>query len=202
MRMASSLANFWYFRGRFDEAQTIRTAVLALPEEPDHDGLRVELLRGAGMLTRRLGNLDVARAFLDEALTIARRMGDPRLLIPTLAQLGLVADNQADYVTARAVLEECLMLARAVGDTFHAGMATHVLGLVALEADRDLEAAWSLNADSLALFQQIGNQRHIGIVRLAMGRVARARGDLDEARLLAAEALSLQVRVGDVGNIS
>jgi hypothetical protein len=50
----------------------------------------------------------------------------------------------------RAVLEECLMLARAVGDTFHAGMATHVLGLVALEADRDLEAAWSLNADSLA----------------------------------------------------
>jgi hypothetical protein len=52
------------------------------------------------------------------------------------------------------------------------------------------------------LFQQIGNQRQIGIVRLAMGRVARARGDLDEARLLAAEGLRLQAQVGDVANIS
>jgi predicted ATPase len=202
LRMAASLANFWYFRGRFNEAQTIRTAVLALPAEPGHDGLRVALLQGAGMLTRRMGDLDTARAFLEEALSISRRTNDPRLLIPPLAQLGVVADNQGDYVTARAVVEECLTLARAVGDTFHAGMATHILGLVALEADHDLEAAWSLNADSLALFQQIGNGRYIGIVRLAMGRVARARGDLDEARLLAAEALRLQLQVGDVGNIS
>src|SRR5262249_17296261 len=112
MRMTANLAYFWYFRGRFNEAEMVRAAVLALPGEPGYDRLRVELLQGAGMLTRRLGDLDAARVFLDEAVTIARRTGDHRLLMPTLAHLGLVADNQDEYVTARAVLKECLELAR------------------------------------------------------------------------------------------
>jgi non-specific serine/threonine protein kinase len=74
--------------------------------------------------------------------------------------------------------------------------------MVALQADRDLEAAWSLNQESLVHFRQLGDQRYLGVVNLALGRVARARGDLDEARRLVAEALRLQEQVGDVGNIS
>ena len=201
MRMAVGLAYFWYFRGHYSEARALRAAVLALPARPDLAALRAELLQGAGMLMLHQGDYDTARAFLDEGVTVARRVGDRDLLVPTLATLGFVTRVRCEYATARSALEEGLPLARAAGDTFHTAMTLHHLGLLALEADRDLETAWSLNDEALALFGRIGNRRMIGVVRLAMGRVARARGDLSGARALVAEALSLHRQVGEVGHV-
>jgi len=198
MRMAVSLAYFWYFRGHYSEAQALRAAVLALPAEPHLDGLRAQLLQGAGLLTLLQGDYGTAHAFLNEGVTIARRAGDRSLLIPTLATLGFLTRVQGEYATARSVLEESVTLARAADDTFHTAMALHHLGLLALEADRDLDTAWSLNEESLALCRQIDDRRMIGVVRLALGRVARAQGDLGGARALVAEALRLHGQVGDV----
>jgi predicted ATPase/class 3 adenylate cyclase len=202
MQMGVSLAYFWYYRSYYSEAQALRASVLALPAGPDLDALRATLLQGAGLLARRVGDLDASRAFLDEGLTIARRVGDRGVLIPTLATLGLTACTQGDYATARAAAQEGVKLALAAGDTYHAAMAKHVLGLVALDADGDLETAWSSNEESLTLYRQIGNQRMTGVVRAALGRVARARGDLEGARALVAESLRLHVQVGDVGMVS
>jgi hypothetical protein len=106
---------------------------------------------------------------------------------------------QCEYATARSVLEEGITLARAAGETFHTAMAVHHLGLVALEADRDLATAWSLNEQALALYGQLGNRRMLGVVRVAMGRIARARGDVAEARTHVFEALNLHLQVGEPG---
>ena len=199
LRMAVGLAYFWYFRGHYSEARTLRAAVLALPAGPELDALRAEMLHGAGMLSVNQGDYDVARDFLDEGVAIARRLDDPALLIPTLATLGFVARVQCEYAISRSVLEEGEMLARAAGDTFHTAMAIHHLGLVALEADRGLTAAWSLNEEALALYGQLGNLRMMGVVRLALGRIAQARGDLANARMQIAEALRLHQQVGEAG---
>jgi non-specific serine/threonine protein kinase len=199
MRLAASLSYFWYFRGHFSESRALRAAVLALAAGPDLAGLRAELLQGIGMLALRQGDYPAARAYLDEALAIARHVGDPRLLTPTLATLGFVARVQDDYAAARPALEEGLTLAREVGDTFHTAMALHHLGLLALEADREVDAAWSLNEQSLALYRQIGNRRMVGVVLGNMGRVARARGDLAGARALLAETVTVLDDVGDLG---
>jgi len=199
MRMAVGLAYFWYFRGHFSEARALRDAVLALPVRPDLAALRAELLQGAGLLALQLGNHDAARAFLDEGVTIARRVNDRGLLVATLATQGFVARVRCEYGAARSALEEALPLARAAGNTFHTAMILHHLGLLALEADRDFETAWSLNEEALALYGHMGNRRMIGVVRLAMGRVARARGDARGARALVGEALSLHGQVSDAG---
>jgi hypothetical protein len=147
------------------------------------------------------GHYDEARAFVEEGLMLARRMGDRSLLAPALATFGFVTRVQGDYAAARPALEEGAALARAAGDTFHTAMALHHLGLLALEADRDLDAAWSLNEESLALFRQIGNRRMISVVRVAMGRVSRALADISGARASLAEALSLAAQVGDLGHV-
>jgi hypothetical protein len=69
--------------------------------------------------------------------------------------------------------------------------------LVALEGDQDLGAAWRLNEQSLALFQQTGHRRMAAVVLWTMGRVEWKRGDLKEA----AERLRESVRTfGDVGD--
>jgi non-specific serine/threonine protein kinase len=199
MRLAASLSYFWYFRGHFSESRALRAAVLALPAGPEHAPLRAELLQGIGMLALRQGDYPAARAYLDEGAGIARRVGDPRLLAPTLATLGFVARVQDDYAACRPALEEALTVARELGDTFHTAMALHHLGLLALEADRQVEPAWALNEQSLALYRQIGNRRMAGVVLGNMGRVARARGDPAGARALLVETVRALREIGDLG---
>ena len=199
--LVASLWYFWYFRGHFGESRMLQAAVLALAAGRELAPLRTELLQGMGMLALRQGDYPAARASLQEGLGIARQVGDPRLLVPILATLGFVARVQDDYAPARSALDEALAVARDAGDTFHAAMALHHLGLIALEADRDLDTAWSLNEQSLALFQQFGNRRMMAVVLGNMGRVARARGDAAQARGLLIESVTALDDVGDPGPI-
>jgi non-specific serine/threonine protein kinase len=201
MRLAASLHYFWYFRGHYSEGRALRTAVLALPSAPDLGALRAELLYGSGMLALHQGDYARARSFLEEGLAIARQVDDQHLLAPTLATLGFVTRVLGDYAAARPALEEALTLARAAGDDFHTAMALHHLGLLALEADRDTDASWSLNQQSLAVFRRIGNRRMSANVLTAVGRVARARGDSAQARASLAEALVFHQDVGDAGQM-
>jgi len=195
--LAASLHTFWYLRGRYSEGRTLLAAVLALPAGPELDAVRVEVLAGTGGLARTQGDYAAARAFLDEALAIARRAGDRGLLALTLTSLGFVARVQQDYGTARAALEEALTVAREGDDTLDAAIALHHLGLLTLEADGDCAAAWVLNEQSLVLFRQLGNHRMVANVLAGLARVARARGDAVEACALLAEALSAHRDSGD-----
>ena len=153
------------------------------------------------MLAIHQGDYPAARAFLDEGLAIARQVSDPRLLAFTLITVGWVTRVQDDYVTARPALEEGLTVARDAGDAFHTAMALHHLGLLDLEADRDVDVAWSRNEESLTLFRQIGNRRMAGVVLVAMSRVARLAGHAARARALIVEAIHAYGEVGDVGQI-
>lgn len=151
------------------------------------------------MLALRQGHYAAARAYLDEALTFARRRGDPKLLVSVLASVGFVARVQDDYPAARSALEEGLKLAPEAGDDLNTATILHHLGLLDLEADGDLDSAWTLNDQSLALYRQIGNRRMTGTVLGNMGRVARASGDLGAARALLAESVITIRDIGDLG---
>jgi non-specific serine/threonine protein kinase len=198
LRLAASLSYFWYFRGYQSEGRALRAAVLALPAGPELATLRVTAIQGEGLQALLQGDYAAARAIMEEGVAIGRA-GERALLPPTLATLGFVARVQDDYETGRAVLDEAIVVARAVGDAFYLGMALHHLGLLALEAERDLARAWSLNEEAQAILGELGNRRMVGVVRLALGRVAHARGDLAEARSLAAGALTAHRDLGDVG---
>jgi tetratricopeptide (TPR) repeat protein len=147
----------------------------------------------------RQGDYQAHRAHLDEGVAIARQVGDTRLLVSMLVNLGFGARVHEDYAAARLALAEGLALARQEGGTFDTATALHHLGLLALEADRDLEAAWTLSEQSLALYRQIGSRRQVAVVLESMGRVARARGQLLEARRLLVEGLSALWTIGDLG---
>jgi non-specific serine/threonine protein kinase len=200
MRIAASLHYFWYFRAHYTEGRTLRAAVLALPATPELGALRAEVLYGSGMLALHQGDYAGARGFVEEGVAFAREAGAQRQLVPTLATLGFVTRVQGDYATARRVLEEVLTLGPAEGlDEYHTAMALHHLGLVSLEADADIDTAFSLNERSLTIGRRIGDRRFSGNVLIAMARIARARGQVDLARALLAEALELHRAVGDVG---
>src|SRR5215203_1779042 len=49
--------------------------------------------------------------------------------------------------------------------------------------------------------RRLDNRRMVGVVVLAMGRVAQARGDLVAARALVRDALTTHYELGDLGNV-
>jgi tetratricopeptide (TPR) repeat protein len=200
MRIAASLGYFWYFRAHYTEGRTLRAAVLALPATPALGALRAEVLYGSGMLALHQGDYAGARAFVEEGVAFAREAGAQHQLAPTLATLGFVTRVQGDYATARRALEEVLTLGIGQGlDDYHTAMALHHLGLVYFEADADNDSAWSLNERALTIGRRIGDRRFSGNVLSNMARIARARGQVDLARAMLAEALRLHRAVGDVG---
>jgi non-specific serine/threonine protein kinase len=200
LRLAASLSYFWYFRGHHTEGRVLRAAVLALSTGPELATLRVAAIQGEGLIALVQGDYAAARTIVQEGVAIGRR-SERALLPPGLATLGFVARVQDDYDVARAALVEAIGVAREVGDNFYTGMALHHLGLLSLEADRDLARAQSLNEEALAIFRRLGNRRMAGVVVLALGRVAQARRDLVAARTLVRDALTVFNELGELGMV-
>ena len=109
MRLAANLSYFWYFRGHFSESRALRPPSWPC-QRADLAGLRAELLHGIGLLALRQGDYPAARAYLDEGLAIARRVGDRRLRwwcysrpprLVRLAALGRVSDTVAGAASTR-----------------------------------------------------------------------------------------------------
>jgi predicted ATPase/class 3 adenylate cyclase len=198
IRLARGLAVFWETRGHYSEDRSFHESILALPAGPELDGLRAELFQHHARVAQQQGDSPVARAFAEEALAIARRVGDRAVLVYTLNTLGFVMRVQGEYATARPALEECLALARESGRIGSTATALLHLGLLTWEADRDGDTAWSLYEQSLALAQDTGDRRLAGYALSSMGSVARARGDAATTRALMAEALAISGELGEI----
>jgi len=201
MRFTSSLVHFWYWRGYFTEGRALQNAVLALPAGPELAGLRARLLMGIGFLAVRQGDYPAARSLVEAALASARQQDDRVLLASVLIGFGRVTRMMGDFATARPILEEALTLSRALGHSGSTAEALLNLGALALDADRDLDAAWSLNQESLARYRELGNRRMAGAALRTLGRVARLRGDVVRGRAFAAESLAAFHGVGDFGEL-
>jgi predicted ATPase/DNA-binding XRE family transcriptional regulator len=201
MRLAWSLAIFWYWRGYHSEGLTLQGAVLALPAGPELAGLRARLTQGIGFLAVRQGDYPTARALIEESLASARRQDDRELLAGILVGYGRVTRQIGDIAAAQPVLQECLVLSRELGLTRYVAEALLNLGVIALDADRDIDAAWALSEESLALYRGLGNRRMAGTLLRTMGRIARLRGDTSSARAFVGESLVAFGEVGDYGEV-
>jgi predicted ATPase len=105
-----------------------------------------------------LGNPEQARVLHEEALAIARSVGDSWLVTFALNNLGEVARTQGQYDLARKYYEECEELLRETGDTGDMARFVHTLGYIA-QHEGDYVRAESQFRESLKMFRQLGNRR-------------------------------------------
>ena len=104
-------------------------------------------LNSLGNIANSRGELPAARGLYEEALSIAREIGDRRSISMDLHCLGTVAHDAGDYAAAQALLEECVSVSRDIG-AWRAAVALSELGEVR-HAQGDLEAARSLLLEAL-----------------------------------------------------
>jgi predicted ATPase/class 3 adenylate cyclase len=193
-RLAGAMAIFWDTRGHFTEGWArLERALLG---HTARDEARLGTLIGAGLLAYRLDYTRRSDDLHDEAITLARELGDTRgetdatLFLAYPRRLQRVDTQEAFALRARA-------LARATGDAAREGRAVQALGWVAMYRD-DYAKARSLFLESSKLWEDAGCVLYAPDAIRFAGECAFEQLEFSTARRLLEDALIRLRRLGDV----
>ncbi len=126
-----------------------------------------DLRRRAAALTDEAVSItckgQVQRAFslLEQALALARQLGDGSVESDVLGQMGQTAQRSAELPLARQCYELSLAAARAAGQPFQEKLALERLGTVYFQMG-EVGRAYDLYEQALALARSVGDPRHAG----------------------------------------
>ncbi|GCE06024.1 protein kinase domain-containing protein [Dictyobacter aurantiacus] len=169
-------------------------------------------LSNIGIVTMYQGEYSRARQFLEESLALFRELEDQKRHDPlqirsspassgvpfTLFRLAAIANIQGDYAQARTLAEESLPRMRETADNTRISSVLEILVLVALNQD-ELVRAQELLAEKVALDRASGSMRIIGATLSLQGQMALLRGDLDGARALLTESITILKEIAASG---
>jgi non-specific serine/threonine protein kinase len=187
---------FWQsVQGHTAEVRAWVEAALSRAADAD-PSLRAGALAEAGEFQRVNGDLDRARRYLEEALSIQRELPDRAAIGETLYMLGRVESTAGRDERAHEITEESVAVARAAGDQQGLGESLSQLGEITYNrgaADR----ARPLLEESLSLAREAGDAHTIADSLRVLGMIERDAGRSEEARACLAEALALQRGLAD-----
>ena len=149
--------------------------------------LGMSLLAHGGVAIE-LGFYDIARASLDESLSIAREAGDAFRIAHALNSIGDLARCEQKYEDALTVYENSVALLREIGAQHDLGSVLHNLGHTCLHLG-DIERAHLLFRESMAAHQGVQNVSGIAECLIGFAAIALMRGlPAVGARLLSASS--------------
>ncbi len=133
---------------------------------------------------------------MQEAVAIAREVGDLRELAMAVRFLGHVLYNLGEYEAAAASLKESLLLARRIQDHFGIPWSLHFLGDLVLQQG-DSRQAQELYQESIALLRELKDNVILAYALRRLGLVMREHKNYERAEALCQESLKLNFAVGD-----
>lgn len=132
------------------------------------------------------GDLERAKTFARQALTMQRELGDNFGAAVALVPLGEAEYLQGNFIKAEDFFGESLALVRDIGNLYTAGRRLIRLGQIAY-AQGDLQRATALTKEGLMACADSGDKSGATMGLAALAETARARGELERAaRLLGA----------------
>ncbi len=186
----TNLAGLYAVAGEAE--RSLDLCVRALASLPAHARARDRafVLEQTAGAYRRLGRDAEAADAYAQALVERRKAEDHRGQAYALDGLALLRYQAQDYGSALALYEQSLELFRAVSDRLGEATALQNLGWVHYKQG-EYAASLDLYHLSLPLARDTGNRRSEGATLLGIARVERDRGNLEEARAWAEEALAV-----------
>jgi predicted ATPase/DNA-binding SARP family transcriptional activator len=189
LRLGIALGYFWEWRGHSREGlRQLEAALAAAPAAPAD--LRTGGLLRAGIFELMQGDLDGARAALEEALTLARSAADAAMVARVLRSLATVARDHGQYDRALAMHEEALAISTESGDRYAVSSSLVNLSDVSL-AIGDNAAARSYATQSALVDRAPGHELHLITSLLNLGLADLRLGLASEAADAYVEALEL-----------
>ena len=194
LRTAAAIWRFWLQRGHLSEGRSRLERLLSMPAAATRGPVRARALAALGGITYWQNDYPPTRAAYEEAVAIAREVGDPRLLASALLDLSYIPNLEQDPDRSEAILREGLARAEEAGDRvltadflssigFLEVMRSNPAGALepfrtAIEMLRQEGAAWQLG-------QNLSGQ---GMIARTVGELAAAKRDLHEALAIFAQA--------------
>jgi len=174
----------WFDRGEFDEGAACVDQALNGPgaDAPSVD--RVRVLYGAHLFAFRRG--EPSAAYAQECLDLARELGDVRGECDGLTGLAREALRAGDYPKVAEYAAEGLRKARASGDRAAEGSPLHLYAAGA-RLSGDFDRARALYLESVALGDELGDERRKQTEFHNLGWVELHRGDVEASERMFAE---------------
>jgi tetratricopeptide (TPR) repeat protein len=194
LRIGGSLWRFWEVHNGIVEGYQWLSTLLARPSPTA--AVRAKALLGGAALGCYLAQYEPARAYAEEARSIAEELGDERQVAIALNELGVLALYEGDLGAARRLLDESLSIKRRLGEGWLTANAVGNVGVVAGYAG-DYAGAYTLHAESFALCEQLGETLGMAIAGGNLAHAAMHLGRLDEALERQLESLRMFEEMGD-----
>lgn len=135
------------------------------------------------------GNYGTAREHLEASLELARSQGNRHSMQVALRWLAHVARAQGDYARAEDAAQAELEWVRERGDRLCTAYLVYILGWTAFSRGES-ERGEALLTEALGLCEQVGSPPRVQLIRMRLGQVLLARGDIAGAELLFKSSLN------------
>ncbi|HSL84275.1 MAG TPA: tetratricopeptide repeat protein, partial [Thermoanaerobaculia bacterium] len=193
--LLSALGALRYWQGDYGAARRrYQEALAAIPEDGD-PAARGAALHGVATVAIEQGEVEEARALLEDLVASRRSQDPPRPLdlASAVTELGRVEHLAGDLQRARELMEESLRLSEPYGRN-HPSRSTHLSNLAMIHHDLgDLDRAAAALEESLAIDRAVLGERHhlVGLTLANLARTYRAAGRYAEAEAAYRETLSI-----------
>ncbi len=194
--LTGSLYWFWCQRGHHHEGYEHSIAVLSLPAAKSRTIVRAKALNAAGCIQWFEGHYAEARVLLEEAVSIAREVGDLPQLARAVRFLGPVLFSLGESDAAGLLLEESLALARKLEDRFGIAWSLAYFGDVVLKRG-NMEQAQRLYQEAIDLLRELQDKALLAYTLRRLGLVMRVDEAYERTKALCQESLELNVAIGD-----
>ena len=190
LRLGASLRVFWAARGHAAEGADVLQRLLDARASQGAALSRARALVAAARLLLKTSRYAVAAGYCEDALAIARAVGDEYLVADVLYVRAFILLRQGQPSAARPLIESGLDLTRRLGEPHLTG---HLLGarLYAALVEGNPASAARDAAEALPLFRQTGDRIQVGQVLGNLGLSELSAGDVDAARRHLAESLDI-----------
>jgi tetratricopeptide (TPR) repeat protein len=189
------LAELELAQGNGAAAEHLLAVVKASPAAHSNAVVRYMCLSAAGKLQMRQSSWTEARANFEEALELARRLGNRRWQGGIEGNLGVIARAEGRHELARRHWQDGLQCAADVGDRQWAGNMRSNLGLLLHELGEHEAARVELSA-ALEIASSVGHRLLEATVHCNLGLVADAVGDSAAACLHQQQAAEAAAAAG------
>jgi predicted ATPase/class 3 adenylate cyclase len=204
IRMAVALLDYWIARvpspenaARIVAAIEAGRRILAGPPEPTRDQqiLTVRLLGLAARKWSLSGSADIGIGWAEEAVALARELGDPRARIDAMLGHTTARIFRGARGDIRGWLDEVILESTQIGDWFSVAYATSGVAVSLGSVDPgNVEELLALGSDAA---HRSGNPHVIAMTAMGQGNMLARSGRFDEARSRLQEAIDRFAELGD-----
>ncbi|MDQ3932008.1 MAG: hypothetical protein M3252_04120, partial [Actinomycetota bacterium] len=190
LRLTAALWRLWQMRGYLVEGRGWTERALALPDAAEHPQARLRALTAAGGLAHWQMDVEGQRHHYEQALALARDLGDQPAVANALYDLGFPLIYTRELDQARPLWEESMALYTALGDR-HGAARVQWTRAFFRALTGDLAGAEEDARQALAASHELDDAFMVGWIHFTLGHIADLKGDYREARARWSQALRL-----------